>query len=126
MITLLQIEFQPLFMLVDVINSRSSTTDLTMFWIVLYFSILVNLGFIKPLLTSLYESDEDDPLWKQILWIIAEVIISVVVFGVMLGVGWVVFGYLTMNYSQVQINNIDHIITTEPIPAEYFSSQTIS
>ena len=57
-------------MLVDVLNSRTSTTDLTLFWIILYFSILGNLAFVKPLFTSIYESDEDDPLWKRILWII--------------------------------------------------------
>ncbi len=78
----------------------------------MYFSILVNLGFVKPLLTSLYESDEDDPLWKRIVWIIVEIFISVIVFGVMLGVGWVVFGYLTMDYTQVMISDIDQIVTT--------------
>jgi hypothetical protein len=57
MITLIQIEFQPLFMIVDALNSRSSTTDLTLFWIILYFSILGNLAIVKPLLTSIYESD---------------------------------------------------------------------
>lgn len=70
MITLIQIEFQPLFMLVDVLNSRTSTTNLTLFWTILDFSILGNLAFVKPLLTSIYESDEDDPLWKRMFWII--------------------------------------------------------
>jgi hypothetical protein len=86
---------QPLFLIVDVVNSRTSSTDLTLFWVILYFSILVNIAFIKPLFTSLYESDEDDPCWKTTLWVIVEVLISMAVFGVFVGMGWLFWGYLT-------------------------------
>ena len=57
LIILLQTEFQPLFLILDVASSRSADTDLTTFWLVLYFSLLANLSVFKPIATSLYERD---------------------------------------------------------------------
>lgn len=54
LITLLQTQFQPFFLVLDVANSRSSDSDLTTLWLVLYLSLLVNLALLKPIATSLY------------------------------------------------------------------------
>jgi hypothetical protein len=65
----MQAQFQPLFLVVDVANSRDSSLDLSTFWIILYLSILLNIAFLKPIITSLYERDPDDPCWKSGVWI---------------------------------------------------------
>ena len=70
------------------------STDFTVLWAVIYFSILVNIAFLKPFATSLYETDEEETCCKKVIWIIIEVIISVAVFGVFVGVGWVLWGYI--------------------------------
>ena len=70
MLTLLQTQFQPFFLIVDVVNGRNSSDDLTVFWLILYISLMVNLAVLKPIATSLYERDHDDPCWKSALWII--------------------------------------------------------
>ena len=57
LIILLQTELQPFFLILDVASSRSADTDLTTFWLVLYFSLLANLSVFKPIATSLYERD---------------------------------------------------------------------
>ena len=54
MLTLLQTQFQPFFLVIDVVNGRSSNDDLTVFWLFLYVSIIVNLAVLKPIATSLY------------------------------------------------------------------------
>ena len=70
LLSLLQVQLQPLFLLYDAMNSQVGGPDISMLWIVIYFSIFTNLAFLKPLATSLYESDEDDPCWKRALWTI--------------------------------------------------------
>ena len=69
-LTLIQTQLQPFFLILDVANSRTSSDDLTTFWLVLYISLLINLAILKPIATSLYERDHDDPCWKSTLWII--------------------------------------------------------
>ena len=54
MLTLLQTQFQPFFLIIDVANSRSSGDDLTLFWLVLYLTLMANLAVLKPIATSLY------------------------------------------------------------------------
>lgn len=104
MLTLLQMQLQPLFLVVDVVNSRTSTTDLTLFWVVLYFSILINIAFLKPLATSIYERDHDHPCWKSTLWIIAEVCITILVFGCFVGIGWLFWGNVSITVPQISID----------------------
>lgn len=70
LLSLLQVQLQPLFLLYDAMNSQVGGPDISMFWIVIYFTILVNIAFLKPLATSLYEADEEDPCWKKTLWTI--------------------------------------------------------
>jgi hypothetical protein len=68
-LTLLQTQFQPFFLIVDVVNSRSTNDDLTTFWLILYISLMGNLAVLKPIATSLYERDHDEPCWKSAVWI---------------------------------------------------------
>ena len=68
--TLLQTQFQPFFLILDVANSRTSSNDFTALWLILYCSLIVNLAVLKPIATSLYERDHDDPCWKIALWTI--------------------------------------------------------
>jgi hypothetical protein len=70
MLTLIQTQFQPFFLIIDVTNSRSSGDDLTTFWLILYISLMANLAVLKPIATSLYERDYDDPCWKSAVWIV--------------------------------------------------------
>ena len=79
-------------MIYDTSNARVAGPDLNMGWYIIYFSIIGNIAVIKPLITSFYESDSDDPCWKRFLWVIAEFIISMLVFGVLLGIGWILLG----------------------------------
>lgn len=69
-LTLLQTQFQPFFLIFDVINSRTSSENLTPLWLTLYISLVINLALVKPIVTSLYERDHDDPCWKSTIWII--------------------------------------------------------
>lgn len=92
LITLLQVELQPLFLLFDVNSSRNSGSNFTILWFAVYFSILANIAFLKPIASSLYEADEEDSCWKIVLWTIVEVIITMAVFGVFLGIGWLFWG----------------------------------
>lgn len=96
LITLLQTEFQPLFLILDVASSRSSDTDLTTFWLVLYFSLLANLAIFKPIATSLYERDHDDPCWKVLIWVVFEILVSMGVFGLFFGIAWAFWGDIAM------------------------------
>lgn len=96
LITLLQTEFQPLFLILDVASSRSSDTDLTIFWLVLYFSLLANLAIFKPIATSLYERDHDDPCWKVLIWAVFEILVSMGVFGLFFGIAWAFWGDIAM------------------------------
>jgi hypothetical protein len=80
----------------DVANNRGNNGDLTMFWLVLYFSLLCNLAILKPIATSLYERDHDDPCWKVTIWTIFEIIISLGVFGIFFGVAWAFWGDISM------------------------------
>lgn len=70
-----------------------------------YFSILVNIAFFKPLASSLYEADEDDPCWKTVLWSFIEVIITIGVFGVLLGVGWI---FWAKSYMPVTVFSVSY------------------
>lgn len=79
-------------MLFDVNSGRTTSTNFTMLWFAIYFSILANIAFLKPLFSSLYEADEDDPCWKIVLWAIVETIITMGVFGAFLGLGWLFWG----------------------------------
>lgn len=92
LITLLQVELQPLFLLFDVTSNRTGDMNFTPLWFAIYFSILANIAFLKPLASSLYEADEDDPCWKIALWSIVEVVITMGVFGAFLGLGWLFWG----------------------------------
>lgn len=56
-LTLLQTQFQPFFLILDVASSRGNDSDLTTLWLILYLSLLANLAFLKPIATSLYERD---------------------------------------------------------------------
>lgn len=53
-LTLLQTQLQPLILILDVASSRNSDSDLTTLWLVLYFSLLCNLAFLKPIANFLY------------------------------------------------------------------------
>jgi hypothetical protein len=66
--------------------------NFSVIWFAIYFSILGTISFIKPLASSLYEADEDDPCWKIALWSIIEVIITIGVFATLLGLGWLFWG----------------------------------
>lgn len=75
-------------------------------WFALYFSILANIAFLKPLASSLYEADEDDPCWKTVLWTIVEVVITMAVFGMFLGLGWLFWGKVYINVSEITVSNV--------------------
>lgn len=68
LLSLLQAQIQPIFLIFDALISQTGGPELSVLWIIVYFSILAVIAFLKPLGTSLYESDEDDPCWKRILW----------------------------------------------------------
>jgi hypothetical protein len=91
-LTLLQTQFQPFFLVLDVANSRGADSDLTTFWLALYFSLLLNLALLKPIATSLYERDHDDPCWKVTLWTFFEIMLSLGIFGLFFGVAWAFWG----------------------------------
>lgn len=103
-LTLLQTQFQPFFLILDVANSRSNGSDLTTLWLILYLSLLVNLAFLKPIATSLYERDHEDPCWKVTLWTAFEIIVSLGVFGLFFGVGWAFWGDIAMPVELVEID----------------------
>lgn len=92
LLALLQVQLQPLLMLFDVYSGRFGGANLGVMWIAIFFTILANIAFLKPLASSLYEADEDDPCWKIALWTCIEVIITMGVFAVFLCVGWVFWG----------------------------------
>ena len=54
LLSLIQVQLQPLFLLYDAMSSQVGGEDLSMLWIVIYFSILVNIAFLKPIASSLY------------------------------------------------------------------------
>lgn len=91
-LTLLLIEFQPYFLILDVANSRSDDTDFMSLWLAIYLSLLINLGFLKPIATSLYQRDHDDSCIKSCVWINIEIIISLGVFGMFIVISWVFWG----------------------------------
>lgn len=95
-----------MFLLFDVNSSRVSGTNFTILWFVVYFSILVNVAFLKPLASSLYEADEDDPCWKIVLWSLIEVIITMGVFGVFLGVGWIFWAKAYLPITVITVSDI--------------------
>jgi hypothetical protein len=106
--TLLQTELQPLFLIVDVANSREEQVDLSSFWLVLYFSLLANLAFFKPIATSLYERDHDDACWVTALWTFFEIIVSLGVFGAFFGVAWSFWGEITMPVDFIEIDAFEY------------------
>lgn len=103
-ITLLQVQLQPLFLLFDVISSRSSGTVFTYLWVGVYFSILANLAFLKPLASSLYEADEEDGCCTRSAWTVVEVIITIAGFGVFLGVGWLFWGKIYLPVQEITVD----------------------
>lgn len=115
LITLLQVELQPLFLLFDVSSSRTSGSNFTILWFAVYFSILANIAFLKPIASSLYEADEEDPCWKIILWTIVEVIITMGVFGVFLGIGWLFWGKVYIPYEEISLGFEIFSLPTDPI-----------
>ena len=102
-ITLLQVQLQLLFLLFDVLSSRQNSTDFTNLWIVVYFSIFVNIAFLKPLASSLYESDEDDSCFKRVAWTVVEVVIAMAVFGTFLGIGWLFWGVVYLPIEEIVV-----------------------
>ena len=64
------------------------------------------VGFLKPLATSLYESDEDDPCWKRVIWTLVELVITMAVFGVFLGVGWLFWGTVSLPVTQISTSDL--------------------
>ena len=88
----------------DVANSRDSDTDLTTLWLALYFSLLANLALLKPIATSLYERDHDDPCWKITLWTFFEIAVSLGVFGLFFGVAWAFWGDVAMPVEVVSVD----------------------
>ena len=103
MLTLIQTQFQPFFLIIDVANSRDSGEDLTVFWLVLYLSLMFNLAVLKPMATSLYERDYDDPCWKSAVWIFFEIIISLGVIGLFVGVGWSLWGTVSIPVDLIEV-----------------------
>ena len=91
-LTLVQTQFQPFFLIIDVANSRTSNDDLTTYWLILYISLMVNLAVLRPIATSLYERDYDEPCWKSAVWIMVEIIVSVFVIGLFIIIGWNFWG----------------------------------
>ena len=104
--TLLQVQLQPLFLLFDVLSSRQNGTDFTTLWIVVYFTIFANLAFLKPLATSLYESDEEDSCFKRVCWTVVEVIITMVCFGTFLGIGWLFWGKVYIPIEEISVDAV--------------------
>jgi len=105
MLTLLQTQFQPFFLIIDVVNGRSSNDDLTPFWLFLYVSLMVNLAVLKPIATSLYERDHDDPCWKSLLWTIVEIFISAVVVALFIVIAWSFWGNVKINVDYVEVDS---------------------
>lgn len=103
-LTLLQAQFQPFFLVLDVANSRGTDSDLTTLWLALYFSLLVNLALLKPIATSLYERDHEDPCWKVVLWTLFEIFVSLGVFGLFFGVAWAFWGDIAMPVELVTVD----------------------
>jgi len=60
-------------------------------------------------------------MWKRILSIILEVIITAAVFGMFLGIGWLFFGYLNIN-----LLAISRDIDSPSIDSEIALNQPIS
>ena len=96
-LTLLQTQFQPFFLIIDVVNGRESSDDLTVFWLILYISLMINLAVLKPIATSLYERDHDDSCCKNVLWIIVEIFISVMVVTIFIVIAWSFWGTAQIN-----------------------------
>lgn len=111
-ITLLQTQFQPFFLIFDVVNSRTSTENLTPLWLTIYISLVVNLALLKPIVTSLYERDHDDPCWKSTVWIIFEIFISAGVFGLFLGISWTFWGSIKIPVELVEVDANNYSIET--------------
>lgn len=130
LLTLLQTELQPLFLIVDVVSSRDQQIDLSSFWLVLYFSLLANLAFLKPIATSLYERDPDDPCWKTALWTFFEIVVSLGVFGAFFGIAWSFWGEIAMPVDFIEIDalqytNSNQIIDTTQTLSVHFTSNLI-
>ena len=103
-LTLLQTQLQPLILILDVASSRNSDSDLTTLWLVLYFSLLCNLAFLKPIANFLYERDHDDPCWKTTLWTFFEIVTSLGVFGMFFGLAWSFWGEIAMPVDFIHID----------------------
>ena len=108
MLTLLQTQFQPFFLIIDVANSRTVGNDLTTFWLILYITLMANLAVLKPIATSLYERDYDDPCWKSAVWIFFEIIISVSVIGLFIGIGWTFWSTVKIPVELIEVNAINY------------------
>jgi len=80
-------------------------------WLAIYFSLLINLGFLKPIATSLYERDHDDPCWKSALWINIEIIISLGIFGMFIIFSWTFWGDVQVPIESVVLTSSDTIST---------------
>ena len=103
-LTLLQTQFQPFFLIIDVVNGRNSNEDLTTFWLILYISIMINLAVLKPIATSLYERDHDDSCCKSVLWIIIEIFISIMVVTIFIVIAWSFWGNVQINVDYIEVN----------------------
>lgn len=82
---------------------------------ILYISLTANLAVIKPIATSLYERDHDDPCWKSTLWIFIEILISAGIFGLFLGVSWSFWGSIKMPVDLIAIDSTNYSVAASTI-----------
>jgi LMBR1 domain-containing protein 1 len=114
-LTLLQTQFQPFFLIVDVANSRTSNDDLTVFWLILYITLMINIAVLKPIATSLYERDHDDSCIKNTVWMIVEIAISVFLIGFIILMGWTFWGTIKIFVDSVKVDSAKYSVAASSV-----------